>query len=566
MMKRVITTQTAIETDAVSLDRRKFLGQSVGALVGLSACPLSAFAADASAAAAGKRSGVVVVGMSQEPTAFNPLMPGVECDEVIWTNVFSTLWSAEPDGSLRPDLAVEIPSEANGGISDSGKTWTVKLRNDVLWHDGTKFTADDVKYSIELINAPGFRSRARIGHNLVKDIVVKSPTEITWHMERAYSPYYALLANTQMVPKHILGKASDPNTAPFNSAPVGTGPFKWGTRTPGDNITLVANERYHGKGPFLEKVVLKYIPDLTALYTQFRTGQVDFVPVPGIPANYYQEASHLPGRKVALSTNGNLEVVMPNLENKAFADKAVRQALYAALDKQAIIDAIYYGVMKPTESFIPMESWAYYNGLPKQSKNTAAANRMLDAAGWTRGANGMRSKNGVPLAFDMSTTTGNVLREQCQQLIMQDWQDIGVSMKIRNMPAAIIWGDFYSRSQFQSLLVGTSFRTGADPDPANRFSSGAIPLKGGSGGNYMQWSNPAADKLMADGEATFDQAKRKDIYRQLQVIVREELPILPLFQYSFIEGMKDNLLGYRPNVNQRQNCWNMNEWSWKKTS
>ena len=511
-----------------------------------------------------KPTGQVVVGLSQEPTAFNPLMPGIEVDETIWMQIFNTLWLAQPDGSLLPDLAVEVPTEANGGIAEGGLAWTVKLRNDAKWHDGTPFTAEDVKYTIELIKAPGFKARTRVGHALVTDIVVKGPHEISWRMEKAYAPYLALLSNTFIVPKHLLEKASDPNTAPFNQAPVGTGPFKWGTRQPGDNITLTANPAYHGKGPYLERAVLKYVPDQTALYAQFRTGQVDLIIGTGIPANYYQEAIKLPGRKVTTIPSASLEVLMPNLEHPVLKDKAVRQALYASINKQAIIDVIFYGLHKPTESFSPQESWAYNPDLPKQSYDLAKAAKILDDAGWVRKGNGVRAKDGVPLEFAVSTTTGAALREQCQQLMQQDWQQIGVGMKINNMPAAVIWGDFYTRSKFDSLLVGTAFRTVIDPDPAHRFGSDSIPAKSGNGANQMQWQNKEADALMKAGQETFDQAKRKEIYFKLQELVREELPILPIYQYAPVEGYKEGLIGYQPNINARQNTWNMGSWYWAR--
>ena len=89
-------------------------------------------------------------------------------------------------------------------------------------------------------------------------------------------------------------------------------------------------------------------------------------------------------------------------------------------------------------------------------------------------------------------------------------------------------------------------------------------MKGGSGGNYMQWENAEADSLMKQGQETFDQEKRKAIYWRLQEVVREELPILPIFQYAPLEGIKDGLVGYRPNINQRQNAWNIGEWYWAK--
>lgn len=551
-------------SDCAKLQRRQFLGLSFSAMA-LATFGLPSFVQNASGTTPPPAipTGVVIVGLSQEPVSFHPLMPGVEVDEVVWTNVFNSLWVAQPDGTLTPDLAIEVPSLENGGIAENGLLWTVRLRDDVLWHDGQSFTAEDVKFSLELINADGFRSRTRIGHELITEITVKGSHEISWRMKKAFSPYLALLANTQMVPKHLLEGAADPNATSFNNAPVGTGPFKWESRTPGDNITLAANKSYHGDGPYMEKAVLKYVPDMTALYAQFRTGQVDTVMISGIPQNFYEEAKQLTNQTVFISPSGNVESIMPNLEHPAMREKAVRQALYYAMDKQAIIDALYYGVPEGTESFMPRESWAFNADLPKHVHDPERANALLDEAGWERGDDNIRSKNGVPLEFTISTTTGHEIREQVQQLLMQDWKNIGVELKISNMPAAVIWGDFYVRSQFETLLVGTAFRTGMDPDPAARFSSDAIPVKGGSGGNYMQWQNAEADQLMQAAQVSFDIEERKKLYQRLQEITRDELPILPLFQYAPIEGIKNGLMGYRPNINARQNAWNMVQWYWQ---
>lgn len=553
--------------DLQAMSRRNLLGLGLGMGVGgtfLPALfqPVWAQGAPSTATPPEVRNGIAVVGLSQEPVSFHPLMPGVEVDEIIWTNIFSSLWVAHPDGSLVPDLAIEVPSIENGGISEGGLLWRVHLRDDVKWHDDVVFTAEDVKFSLELINQDSFRSRTRVGHELVSDVTVVSPTEITWRMSEAFSPYLALLANTHIVPKHLLADAVDPNETAFGIAPVGTGPFRWGSRTPGDNITLVANEAYHGDGPYLEQAVLKYVPDMTALYAQFRTGQVDAVIGSGIPHNFYQEAIALPDRNIVVVPSGNIELVMPNLGIEVLAHKEVRQALYSAMNKQVIIDAIYYGVPKGTESFSPRESWAYNPDLEPHVYDPDHANAILDEAGWVPGTRGVREKDGIRLAFKISTTTGNALREQVQQLLIQDWAAIGVELTIENMPAAVIWGDFYVRSQFESLLVGTAFRTGVDPDPAARFASTAIPVKGGSGGNYMQWQNAEADALMIEGQTSFDQARRREIYFRLQEIVREELPVLPIWQYAPIEGTKSSLAGFTPNINQRQNAWNMKDWFW----
>ena len=235
-----------------------------------------------------------------------------------------------PDGNLIPDLATEIPTVENGGISADGLNWRVKLRDDVKWHDGTPFTAEDVKFTLELINNPDFRAGRRAGHELVRDIKVVSPTEITWRMEKPYAPYPAILSWTFIVPKHILDKEADPNTSPFNNAPIGTGPFKWVERVPGDHITLAANTDYLGDGPYLERLIFKYIPDLTVLYTQFQTGDIDYIGLQGISADHYDEAKALADRVVTPVPQPFIENIAFNLGLPVFQDQAVREALYYA--------------------------------------------------------------------------------------------------------------------------------------------------------------------------------------------------------------------------------------------
>lgn len=506
--------------------------------------------------------GQVIVGLSQEPTVFNPLMPGIEVDQGVWWNLFSPLWHIDPDGRFVPDLAREIPTRENGGISADGLSWKIRLRPDVKWHDGTPFTAEDVKYTLDLINTPAFRTRSRVGHALVKEIAVTAPDELSWRMETAYAPYLSILALTFIVPKHALASASDPNTAPFNHAPIGTGPFRWGSRQPGDNIQLAAHTGYHLGGPHVERLVFKYIPDLTVLYTQFRTGQVDHTSIQGISPPFVREARTLRGRTIHVTSTASVESISPNLEFGPLADKEVRRALYMAINKRALIDAIYYGLPSPTESFIPRQSWAHNPDLPAHRYDPAAANAALDAAGWRRGAAGVREKAGVKLEFSNSTTTGNPVREQAQQLLMQDWRAIGATLRISNMPAAVIWGEFWQQSRFQSVMVGVNFMLGSDPDVTPRFHSQATPAKGGRGNNNYQYSNPEVDRLLLQGATEFDQAARRTTYGRIQSLVRDDLAILPLFQSAIAEGMKDGLHGYRPNINASSNCWNIREWFW----
>jgi peptide/nickel transport system substrate-binding protein len=507
--------------------------------------------------------GQIIVGLSQEPTVFNPLMPRIEVDQGVWFALFNPLWRVEPDGSFTPDLAVEVPSLENGGISADGLTWTVKLRKGVKWHDGVEFTAEDVKYTLELLNSPTFKAYTRQGHSLVKDITVTGTHELTWKMARAYAPYQSLLTWTFMVPKHILSAAEDPNTAPFNSAPIGTGPFKWGRRIAGESVTLVANPDYFGDGPYVERVVYNYAPDLNVAYTQFKTGQIDYIGHYGISAQHFKEAKTLQDRKIYVTPSTQVEGLIFNFGKPIFQDKAVRKALYAGINKKAIIDLIYYGVPTEAESFLPRASWAFNADLPKHAYDLAAGNKTLDSAGWVKGSDGIRAKDGQKLDFTVATASGNPQREQMLQLIQQDWRKLGVAMQIKTMPAAVIYGEFYTKSQFDCMLAASTYGTGADPDPTPRFSSTAIPVQGGSGLNFYQYKNAEVDRLLQIGQTSFKRAERQDAYRRIQSIIREDLVILPINNPAPVEGTKTKLVGFRGNANVSVNCWNIGSWRWE---
>jgi peptide/nickel transport system substrate-binding protein len=506
--------------------------------------------------------GRVIVGLGQEPTVFNPLMVHIEVDDGVHFSVFDALFRVDPQGVIQPNLAVEVPNQKNGGISEDGLKWRIRLRDDVRWHDGKPFTADDVKFTLELITNPNFRSWRTAGHALVRDIAVISPTEIAWRMEEAFAPYLSFLTETFIVPKHILEKEANPNNAAFNQAPVGTGAFKWGQRVAGDHLELVANPEYFGEGPHIEKLVFKYIPDLTVLYTQFKSGDVDLVGQPYITPDHYEEAKTLANRVVTLVPRTAFESFYLNLDRPQFKELAVREALYAAIDKEAIVQGLYYGVPTPTETFMPRQS-AYCNpNLPAHEYNLDRARQILDQAGWAPGRDGIRAKSGVRLSFANSTTSGDPLREQVQQFLQQTFTQLGVEMKISNLPAAVMWGEFWQQSQFDSVIVGSSYLIGADPDVTNRLHSRSIAAKGGRGSNNAQYANPEVDALLDKGARSFDPEARRSIYYRVQELVRRDLPFLPLYQNNAVQGQKKGISGVVPNGNTRTESWNALAWYW----
>ncbi len=505
--------------------------------------------------------GQLTVGFSQEPTVFNPHMPHIEVDEGIHFSIFDPLFYVDEKGAFVAALAAEVPTVENGGISADGLSWKVKLRDDVKWHDGTPFTAEDVKSTLELLVNPNFRSWRKTGHEFVRDLTVVSPTEITWKMEKPFAPYPSILASTFITPKHILGAAADPNTAPFNNAPVGTGPFKWKQRVAGDYILLEANKDYFGNGPHIATLIYKYVPDLNVMYTQFKAGDIDVAGLQWITPDHYEEAKTLEGKVVSVVPGSTIESLTLNMERPQFKDPKVREALYHAIDKQSIIDALYYGLPTPTESYVPQQSYYYNPDLPKHEYSPEKAKALLDEAGWVPGADGVRAKDGVKLAFTCSTTAGNHIREQVQQYMQQSFKDLGIEMTISNLPPAVMWGDYWMLSQFDSVIVGLDFLTGPDPDTSDFFRSTSSPAKGGSGQNNWEFANKEVDDLLTQGGSLFVPEERRAAYFKIQEIMRRELPLLPLFQYATVRGYKQGVEGVAYNINTRIDTWNVGHWS-----
>lgn len=535
----------------LSLGRRELLaGTAAAAILG------SLRAANA------KTPGQLIIGMNEEAVNFNPLLyvnTGVETSvEFI---VFDAPWKLDPTGSFVANLAAEIPTQANGGISADGKTWTIKLRKDVLWHDGTPFTAADMVFTLDTLLNPKVVVRSRNGHEHVESYTAVDDFTVKITLKDNFAPYLVSWQKTSIIPKHILAAVPDINTATFNTNPIGTGPFRFKERVAGSYISFTPNEKYHGGKPKLNLLVQKYVADQQTLYAQYQTGEVDIYDINGIPPVLYAKAKQIPQSKTMLSPSPFVEFIYFNCAKPQFKEKVVRQAIYQAVDKKGWIDAVWYGVPVPTLSYLPPNHWAYNKNLKDPGYNPQKAAAMLDAAGWVVGADGVRAKDGVRLAFTMSTTAGNKPREQAQQLVQQNLKKINIEMTIKNMPGSVVWGDYTIKGEFDTLMVAWDPLLYPDPDYTDRIHSKLIPAQGGSGSNYVQYMNPEIDDLCAKGVAAVDQAERKKIYDKIQEILLEDVPFAPIFSWQSIIAAHDWVSGYTVNPYTSTNSWNTGDWS-----
>jgi peptide/nickel transport system substrate-binding protein len=510
-----------------------------------------------------QRGGQVIVGFSQEPQNFNPIMPWIEVQRGIHMDLYDALWRLDPNGKLVPNLAAEIPTVANGGISGGGLAFTIKLRRDAKWHDGQPVLARDVVFTWQTLMNPKVTAYSTVGYDQIAGMEAPDDYTVKFSLKEPYAPIMAVLSDMYVVPEHILAKSPDINKDEFNTKkPIGSGAFKFMEWVAGDHITVEANRAYHGPGPYLDRLVYKYIPDLTVMFTQFKTGEIDVTGIQGIPVDLYPEAKKISNARVLVSSGTTYESVALNFLNPLFQDRRVRQALYFGMDKKPILEKIFLNLVQEAETYVPPLSWAYNPRVKGAHKyDPERAKELLDRAGWKTGGDGIRVKGGQRLSFDNSTTSGNKVREQIQQVLQQQWRQIGVEMKISNMPASVLFGDFYRLSKFQTVLIGIAM--GPDPDHTFRLHSKYIPVKGGKGRNAIAYENPEVDRLLDAGVREIDQEKRKRIYQKLQEVLVIDLPHLPIYHYVGITGLKPSLQGYVPNLNVVESSWNSNQW-WLK--
>jgi peptide/nickel transport system substrate-binding protein len=505
----------------------------------------------------------VIVGMTQEPVNFNPLLyvnSGTE--EVPEACMFDALWDVNEMGQFIPNLAARVPTYENGGISPDGLVWKIELKKGVKWQDGASFTAKDVEFTYQTIVRPDVAIRSRSGFDLIADFKILDDHNVEIILAKPYVPFAWAWQKMHIVPEHILSTVGDINTAAFNTNPIGTGPYKLVKRVAGSHMIYEKNPDYHRGAPAVDKVIHKFVPDQTVAYTQFKTGEIDVFGLHGVPPERFEESRQLPDRDALETPAPWVEFVYFNCGKPQFKEKVVRQALYYAIDKEKWIKDIYYGLPPRTLSYLHPTHWAYHPDLKDPGYDPRRAAEMLEGAGWKKGADGIREKNGVKLNFSMSTTAGSKAREQAQAMVQSNWKEIGVAMEIKNMPASVVWGEYTTNSQFDTLMVGWEPTVGMDPDYAARCHSKQIPVKHGTGSNYVQYENPDLDKLLEEGVLISDMQKRKAVYHQIQAILHEDVPFAPIFAYMFMYGKKSDLKGYKINPYVTDITWNIQDWSW----
>jgi peptide/nickel transport system substrate-binding protein len=333
----------------------------------------------------------------------------------------------------------------------------------------------------------------------------------------------------------------------------------------GSHIVVQANRDYYGEGPWLDEIVIKFIPEDAALVMQLETGEIgaiDNAPNTALAAVGKTAGARL-FRNAALF-NEHLDL---NCAHPILRDRLVRRALALATDRKEISDNIYDGVWVPAFGDDYPRS-AYYSAAVEtlNAFDPASAAALLAEAGWIdRDGDGIREKNGTPLALTISAMTGNLNRERTEMVLREQYRRIGVDLGIKNYTPGELYaswdeGGVLRRGTYDIALYAIL----TPPDPSTKdgtYSEGFIPPKGQ---NFTRIRNERLSRLLADGGRTVLFADRKRIYDEAAEIVAAEAPVIPLLWVTQLDVMPQALVNYRPNPTQSGDTWNANEWWLKK--
>jgi peptide/nickel transport system substrate-binding protein len=487
-------------------------------------------------------------------------------DNAIYTPLFNT----DANGKMVPALAKEIPTLANGEISAAFMTWTIKLRTDVKWSDGQPVNADDVDYTWKLWNniwdGKKYGAASTTGYNLITSAdVAPDKASITFHLKQAYAPFLTLWVDgiNAPMPKHHF--ASMPSDTILKSAEnlhptITDGAFTISESVHGDHYTFVKDPNFyrHSEGlPYLDKIVFRVVPNQDTILKDFQAGSIDaswFLDVS--KKDIYSSMSGY--HTVVNPVNANFEVMVMNFNN-AILGKApeVRKAISMAIDHDALIKTARHGL---ASSLCIPETKAYNPGYqadaPCPKFDPAAANQLLDQAGWTKGADGVRAKNGQRLEFKYSTTANNKWRATDEQIIQSNLSDIGIKLNIENHPADEYFGPFLNGGKHDLAEFETG--DGIYPDNAPLIASDQVPP---NGENWSFYSNKQLDDLLHQVQKGGDPAALQQAFNQIHQIYLTDFPFIILYGVSDLAVAKNTVQGYAPGpyaASESVGIWNWN--------
>jgi peptide/nickel transport system substrate-binding protein len=499
--------------------------------------------------------GTYVEGVAGVPHYLNPVIAATNVDEDVARLAFSGLTRPDQTGAIVADLASTFRTESNGRI------WTFDIREDATWHDGQPVTADDVVYTVKLLQDRGYvgpYSDAFRGVT-VERVALRS---VRFTLPDVYGPF-AASTTVPLLPSHILGNVpyADLSRQPFNLNPIGTGPFRVAD-VDARQIVLLRNDDFYrtrpARGrPFLDRVILRFFSDPTEALLALSRGEIDGVG--GLSSQDAERARTLKSAVLYSLPTDNFVSLFLNVrpEKVVFRDRAVRQAIATAIDRGRVLQLSADGRGTVADEFVPSSSWAYVKDITRYTYSTEEATFLLEGADWKdRDGDGIRDKGGQKLAFTISTSD-EPARLAAATEIQRGLNAVGMSVTVKSMPFGQLVDSVARQRSFDALLV--EIAVSGDPDPYTFFHSTEA---NDPGHNFSGFSTLPIDRNLEAARRTFDERERRDLYAPVFQAISREVPIVFLYFSDYLYAQSRQAQGLRiaPLTDPRERFWNVEDW------
>ena len=466
----------------------------------------------------------------------NPLYaPLNDVDADLSALVFAGLVRLGPDGSIVPDLA-DLPE-----ISEDERTYTFRLNDGARWHDGQPVTSRDVAFTIRNITDPDYRGDPALTEGwLGTEVETPDDRTVIVRLRQPSAPFLARSATVGILPEHLLGLLStaDIENAPFNSAPVGSGPYRLET-VDSREARLVANERYHLGRPGIERITLRFYPDYATAQRALTEGDVEGLLIRDqVSEDQSSSLEQIKGARVEKLQRSSLVLLYVNATNVMFQDARVRRAYSLALDREELVRRVYPGGATGSSSPIAPGTWAYAEGYDDTAPDVAEARRLLGEAGWTANAtSGILSRQGSEFRFTIRVDNDPV-RVAVAGEIARQMEQLGVRATVASTTFSVLRRDFLQERRYEAAVA--MWEQGPDPDPYFGWHSSQM---GSAGLNLANFEDAVVDELIAQGRTTTDHEVRLDSYDQLQQVWQELAPgvviAYPNYVYVYPDWLKN---------------------------
>ncbi|MGE0600442.1 MAG: ABC transporter substrate-binding protein [Dehalococcoidia bacterium] len=466
----------------------------------------------------------------------NPLFANAnEVDADLSELIFSGLVRTGADGSVISDLA-SVPE-----ISDEGRTYTFKLRDNLRWHDGEPVTSRDVLFTVRVVTDGDFSGDQTLAEGW-RGADVEAPDERTFvvHLRQPSAPFLARSATMGILPEHLLGSVpvKDLKDAPFNAAPVGTGAYRV-EALDSREARLVAYDRYHLGKPGIQRLVLRFYADDASAIRALQAGDVGGMFIANSPTQGQLSDLNSVKDTTTLQLQRSTQVLLYlNTSNTLFRDQRVRQAISFGVDRAEIVEKEFVGAATASSSPIAPQTWAYSPEYDATDQNLSQARVLLADAGWVPSpSTGILAKDGQEFRFTIRVDN-DPIRFAIANDISEQLNTLGIRASVSSTTFTVLHLDYLVPRRYEAALA--VWDQGPDPDPYFGWHSSQM---GTAGLNLANFEDPVTDELISKGRQSTDIEVRKDSYRQFQEIWQELVPGIvlayPHSAYAFPDALKN---------------------------